>query len=426
MRLFKSSASFTALAASLIFVNLAASLSAEPNPTFDEPVFNNPAGDETEQYAIFQQLARIIDRVPAGEYIEMSWWGFGAAYKTDTASKPNLPQRLVNAHKRGVKVRIILDNNKDDSGSQNSMLYPYKTLSPVLGTAESARSFILVCPDKKGCVAKRKIYADTYAYSHNKFLLASRIVLDDGTHVPNVVFQGSSNLATWDAESAWNNAITWNETASFANYHKYFGALRADYDGPGNNNYYWVGDSSDAYQTYFFPREETDGNYQQASTDSIVSILNQVKCSYVGERDGKKHQTSIHIFMWAIKRQAVADKLASLARDGCSIDIVYTLMSNDVTKALKNTGARKIGLTQCSVHWQGRNLLAHSKYMLIEGAYGNDQIPRVFTGSHNYEISSLRNADETLVRIQNAGIHSSYLNDNFYKVRDTCKGKTKL
>lgn len=35
----------------------------EPDPVIGPPAFNDPAGSVDEQYAIFQQLARIIDRV---------------------------------------------------------------------------------------------------------------------------------------------------------------------------------------------------------------------------------------------------------------------------------------------------------------------------------------------------------------------------
>ncbi|GJN67860.1 hypothetical protein PLICBS_001902 [Purpureocillium lilacinum] len=391
---------------------------AEPDPVLGKAVFNNPAGSETEQYAIFQQLARVIDRVPAGEYLELSWFGFDTPYTTDTASKPNLPQRLARAHKRGVNVRIVLDNSK----LKNSKAYPYKTLAPALGTNDAAKSFIVLCPDKKGCIAKRKIYDDMYAYNHNKFLIASRIELDNGKNVSNVVFQSSSNLGTWDADTAWNNAVTWSETESFTNYHRYFGDLKANHDGKGNDNYYRVGSSSSTFKTHFFPRKETNGDLNQASTDTIVSVLDSVKCSYVGA-DKKKHQTDVRVVMWAFTRVAVAKKLAALARDGCWVDVAYTESKANVLAELKKTGGKKIGVTKCAVAFKGRNLRPHSKYMLIDGAYDGDLVPRIYMGSHNYAVSALRNADETMVRVKSSPIHASYLH-NFYTVRDACSGKT--
>ncbi|KAK3368293.1 hypothetical protein B0H63DRAFT_534451 [Podospora didyma] len=414
--------------AMLIVVSMGSVMAQEPDPVIGAPVFNDPAGSETAQYAIYQQLARIIDRVPSGSYIEMSWFEFGVKYTTDAASKPNIPARLVKAHQRGVNVRIILDNNDKDSGESNNDWPAYKTLAAELGTSDSASSYIALCPNLKGCIAKRKIYTDTYAYNHNKFLLASSIVLNSGAVVSNVVFQSSGNLGEWDATTSWNNAMTWSEAASFANYHRYFGDQRTYHaSSTGNDDYYWVGDSANQFKTHFFPRKETDGNLNQASTDTIVSILNSVSCSYIGETDGLRHQTDIRVVMWSFSRLAVAEKLAALVRAGCWVDVVVTKdnMNDGVRNALRadNLGGKTMGLTECGVAWQGRNLRPHSKYMLIDGAYDDDQIPRVFTGSHNYAVSALRNADESLVRVRSAAVHEAYLRQNFYKVRDTCSGK---
>lgn len=406
-----------------MYLMMAASavLAAEPDPVVGKPVFNNPAGNETEQYAIYQQLARIIDRVPKGGFIEMSWYEFGVDYTTDTASKPNIPLRLVKAHQRGVDVRVVLDNNDHDDGS-NSELYPYKTISEELGTSDDADSYIVLCKTKKGCVGQRVIYTDTHAYNHNKFLVASKIQLNDGSDVSNVVFQSSGNLGTWDADTSWNNAITWSDKPSFENYRKYFHDLDENHDGSGVDDYYWVGDSADMYKTHFFPRKETNGDLDQASTDTVFNILDEVECSYTGG-DNETHQTDVRIVMWAFSRATVGEKLAELVRDGCWVDIVYAKMEDVVADALKKTDGKEIGLTECAVEFEDRKLKPHSKYMLINGSYAGDQDPRVFTGSHNYAVTSLRNADESLVRIRSPEIHSAYLHDNFYQVRDTCSGK---
>jgi hypothetical protein len=415
----------------LLAVYLSFASAQEPDPVVGGAVFNDPAGSETAQYAIYQQLARIIDRVPAGGYIELSWFEFGVKYTTDSVSKPNIPLRLVNAHRRGVDVRIILDNTEKDNGESNSVWPAYKTLSAELGTSPSEASFILLCPDKKGWIGKRAIGKDknNYAYNHNKFLLASSIRLSDSTTtIPNIVFQSSGNLGEWDATTSWNNAITFSETAPFANYRRYFAdLLKYHASSTGDDDYYRVGDSSDQFKTHFFPRKETNGDLDQASTDTIVAILNSVSCSYVGETDGLRHQTDIRIVMWSFRRVAVAEKLAALVRAGCWVDVVVAQgqISDSVKDALgkDNLGGKTMGLTECGVKWQGRNIRPHSKYMLIDGAYDDDQTPRVFTGSHNYAVTALRNADESLVRVRSPAMHEAYLRQNFYKVRDTCTGK---
>lgn len=71
---------------------------AEPDPLLNRAVFSRPLGSVAEQNAIFIQLARIIDRVPAGEEIQMSWFGFTFSDVTDSATTPDIPGRLIRAH----------------------------------------------------------------------------------------------------------------------------------------------------------------------------------------------------------------------------------------------------------------------------------------------------------------------------------------
>jgi len=189
---------------------------AEPDPTMNDAVFNRPTGAAAEQNTIFIQLARIIDRVPAGGEIQMSWFGFGVTDVTDSATTPDLPGRLINAHQRGVRVKIILDHAQVSER-------PYQRLLPVLGGTDSAGSYIVHCSDRfpsqdRGCIGTRTInYTDSSvtAYNHNKFLTASSIVLSNGSTVSNVVFQGSANLGWWDANEAYNNAVTFSDATTY-------------------------------------------------------------------------------------------------------------------------------------------------------------------------------------------------------------------
>jgi len=397
---------------------------------FDHPVFNDPTTD-TAQYAIFRQLAAVIDHVPAGETIQMSWFEFKTPDYADTASKPNITTHLISAHQRGVNVRIILDNTTtNDDGTaktdRNAIMPPYLKLSAELGTNTSASSYIMLCKADTGCIGKAKL-GTANAYNHNKFLTASKVQLNDGTPKQYVVFQSSGNIGTWDADTAFNNAITWSEQSSYNNYLTYFADLKRY--GPlatGDNNYYRVGNTNDKYKTHYFPRQPTNGDNNQASTDTIVNVLDSVKCSYVGVDDGKTHQTDIRIAMWALTRVAVATKLADLVKAGCWVDVVYSTTSDSALAALKNVGGKPIGITACAVPLgnPNRTVKVHSKYMLIDGAYDDDQVPRVFTGSHNYALTSLRTADETMVRVRDLQTHSDYLHNNFYKVRDFCRGNT--
>ncbi|MGH8792139.1 MAG: phospholipase D-like domain-containing protein, partial [Stackebrandtia sp.] len=140
-------------------------------------------------------------------------------------------------------------------------------------------------------------------------------------------------------------------------------------------------------------------------------------CKYQ-EPDGSWHQTDVRVAMLAFTRPAVAEKLAELSRNGCWVDIVHSGASQAVLDELEVSGGPQV--TYCNFNnGPGIDVRVHSKYMLVDGAFDDDIVPRTYTGSHNYAYSALRQADESLTRIMGREIHDEYLRD-FWNVRDTC------
>ncbi|MFY1690389.1 phospholipase D-like domain-containing protein [Plantactinospora sp. WMMB782] len=410
---------FILAAGTLPLLGAGPAAAAEPDPTMNDAVFNRPTGTAAQQNAIFVQLARIIDRVPAGGEIQMSWFGFGVTDVTDSATTPDLPGRLLNAHQRGVRVKIILDH---EQVSQR----PYQRLLPVLGNNDTAGSYIVHCADKfpnadRGCIGTRRIdYTDSSvtAYNHNKFLTASSIVRNDGSTVSNVVFQGSANLGWWDANEAYNNGLTFSDATTYQAYRQYFADLRSHrYNSAGNNDYYWGTPTGSTYRAYFFPRRERSGQpVSDPATDTVVSVLDSVASCYYDD-NGTRRQTDVRVNMFSFNRPEVAKKLTALRNAGCWVDVVYSEANSGVLNALGSN----VQLTKCHYNvGPGRDIRTHNKYMIIDGAYDDDIVPRVFTGSHNYNVSALRQADEAMLRIMGRGIHDDYLAD-FWHVRDTCR-----
>jgi phosphatidylserine/phosphatidylglycerophosphate/cardiolipin synthase-like enzyme len=118
-------------------------------------------------------------------------------------------------------------------------------------------------------------------------------------------------------------------------------------------------------------------------------------------------------------RRQVADKLAQLRDRGCWIDIIYTETDDTITSRLDASGIQH---RSCHIpHGPGVVVRPHNKEMLIDGDYGGDTTPRVYTGSANRTGSSLRSADEAIVRITSASYHAKYLS-TFYKVRSAYGG----
>ncbi|MET0235035.1 MAG: phospholipase D-like domain-containing protein [Kibdelosporangium sp.] len=395
-------------------------LAAEPDPLIGRGVFNDPAGSAAAQTAIYAQLGRLIDRVPAGGEILGSVMDFDPPDTADTVDAPDIVDRMIAAHGRGVKVKFIVAPGSAASKATNR-------LKAVVGTNDAAGSYVVHCKDKfptgpdRGCIATRpKEWSSgtVYAYNHSKFFTFSGVQMNNGTQVANVVYQASSNMTAWDQNEAYNNAFTWTDAHTYNAYRTYFEDLRRyRYTAAGNNNYYKDSGSGSDYRVFFFPRQEPAGQpFDDPQTDTIYNTLQSVACSYT--ENGVRRQTDVRVAMWDFNRPAVAQKLAELKGKGCWIDVVLTNANDGVLNALRNASVQT---TRCN--WNngpGLDVRVHSKYMLIDGAYDNDIIPRVYTGSHNFSYSALRQADEAVVRIMGRPVHTDYLS-NFWHVRDTCR-----
>ncbi|MDF3148631.1 MULTISPECIES: phospholipase D-like domain-containing protein [unclassified Streptomyces] len=389
-------------------------------PVVNGPVFNNPLGTAAQRKAIFTQLVRLIDATPAGAQIRGSMHEF---------VDQEVANALIAAHGRGVDVRLILDDSTYVGPDGAEFANPaYRSLRAVLGTSTAARSWVVVCDDRfedadgvddvqRGCLA---VAPPQPAYNHNKFFLFSRIgPFDDGTSYSRVVFQTSSNLSDWYKVESFNDAVTFTDSTVYNAYASYHEQLRQGRTlARGNNNAYFSTPTGSTYRGYFFPRG--DASYNNPATDTVVNVLNEVSCAYTGA-DGLRHQTDIRIVMHSFfgSRRQVADKLAQLRGRGCWIDVVYADSDSAITSRLNAAGIQHRG---CRIpNGPGIDVRPHNKQILLDGDYNGDITPRVYTGSANLTGSSLRSADEAIVRISSASHHARYLSE-FYRIRSACGG----
>ncbi|SNT56923.1 Phosphatidylserine/phosphatidylglycerophosphate/cardiolipin synthase [Actinomadura meyerae] len=406
---------------------------ALPKPVLGGPVFNYPMGTAAQQRAIFDQIIKLIDATPAGEEIRASVFDF-----TDL----EVAQHLMSAFQRGVKVKVIIDDSSYLDGNANRKASPafdlLRQAQPNgLGMDDSKASWLIVCDDRyelddghddyrRGCSTSRTYTYSTggkaTGYNHNKFFLFSRITgFDDGTSYQKVVLQTSSNLTNWYKVQSYNDAVTFVDPTVYDGYYQYHQDMRANRYGYGNDNYYRSTPSGGTYRAFFFPRKENSGEPFSTGnqTDTVANALKEVSCAYTGT-DGKRHQTDVRIVMSSFTRTAIAGELSRLRRAGCWVDVVYDTggMSAAVHDELDWSGGPQ--LVPCQFTYAGRGVQPHNKIMMIDGDYNGSITPRVYTGSHNFNISALRLADETLLRITSAAYHASYLS-YFYTVRDQCR-----
>ncbi|SDN25265.1 Phosphatidylserine/phosphatidylglycerophosphate/cardiolipin synthase [Streptomyces sp. cf386] len=403
-----------------LLVGGATPAAALTKPVINGPVFNDPLGTAAQQKAVFTQLVRLIDATPAGAQIR------GAMHEFIDQEVANA---LIAAHGRGVDVRLIVDDSTYvGPGGAEFGNAAYQSLRSVLGTSTGARSWSVVCDDRfedadgvddvqRGCLA---VAPPQPAYNHNKFFTFSRIgPFDDGTSYARVVFQTSSNLSDWYKVESFNDAVTFTDGTVYNAYVSYHEQLRQGRTlARGNNNAYFSTPTGSTYRGYFFPRG--DASYFNSATDTVVGVLNEISCTYTGA-DGLQHQTDIRIVTHSFfgSRRQVADKLAQLRGRGCWIDIIYADSDSAITSRLNAAGIQH---RRCRIpNGPGIDVRPHNKQILIDGDYNGDITPRVYTGSANLTGSSLRSADEAIVRVASASYHSRYLS-TFYRIRSACGG----
>jgi hypothetical protein len=366
----------TALLATSLFLPTTGVSSAADAPVVTGAVFNNPKGTTAEQNAVKDHIIRAVDNTQSGRLIRASLYALKDQDYADA---------LIRAHQRGVDVRVVLDQQYADSAAVQS-------LKSELGTSMSASSWVHVCGAAGACIAT----GGTNPINHNKFFTFSRI--GDAGVAEDVVIQTSANQTSLNVDKYWNNAYTVvGNTDLYTAYVNYFNDLAAE---KRSSNYYTTAKvGTEKY--YFFP---------QSTGDVVVDVLDNVSCTGNTTVGTSTHKSIVRVAAFALHRDAVARALASLADQGCSVQVVYA-DSNDeaILKGHANLSLKQLNTAD--------GYLVHSKYLTIEGNYaGHPDTKWTFTGSHNLDVSSLRENDEALLRLEGAAPHDAYA-QNFTLLR---------
>ncbi|MEV4759208.1 phospholipase D-like domain-containing protein [Micromonospora sp. NPDC049559] len=370
-------------------------------------VFNNPLGTAAEQQAIQTRLVELIDGTPTGSRIRMAMF-----YAGDTP----VPDALVRAKGRGVNVQVIFDYNDPAAA-------PYASLVTALGTDLGAASWILFCPQGRGCIGNRTL-GDVTSLNHNKFFLFSSTL-----GATNVVVQSTANLYRGrDGLRGWNAALVLvGNTGIYNAYSGYFDDLKGR---KVNNNYYDTGRApvtSGNAKIHFYPRQESNGQpYNDPNEDTVMTALNNVACTgntRVGTQDGT-YRTIIRVNQTFISRTYLASKLWDLDNQGCYVEVVerYDPSSSSEVTSMKNLlRSTSSGYGGPVVRYYCKDpdpVWTHSKYLQIEGKYyGVPDRTITYVGSHNLSYNSLRQADETMLQLEDTAVFEAF-RANFRTVRD--------
>ncbi len=348
---------------------------ARPPPVTATPprytvVFSRRDASDANDTAVEDAMVGVIRHAAPGSRLRVAMYSF-------TRYRP--AAELINAYRRGVDVRLVLD------GHVRSMA---GTEAPRLIAALGRDRVTLCGPPGTSC--------EGTGIMHDKFITAS--ALDDGSR--NVVVVASHNLTGSQLHLHNNAVVVRNDVGLFRAYERTFDDMSRDVTA---TNYYRIEDGEQRTRAYFFPR--TDGG------DTVASVLENVRCD-------RTSRVRVAMAFFTNRRLEVAQALASLRRDGCSVWVVVGDGSIPPGRAVLST-LRSAGVRVTLYPPRTRGWGLHSKYLLIDAPYagsaGHQHL--VFTGSHNWTGGALTDNDENMLRVEDGAVFNAFLSD-WVRVRE--------
>lgn len=352
------------------------------------PVFNDPTGSDAEQMAIMNKITKAIDGTKRGAIIRMAMFSFTIEAFAD---------KLIAARKRGVTVRLILDDHAR---------YPaWDRMVAALGSDPRKANYAVACHG--ACLTENEP-----SYMHTKVYMFSKT-----GGVSNVVIVASANPTYFQARRGWNNGYTLvGDQVLYDAFERNFemmayGARKVKQPTTSPNAYFTA--TSGKYKVYFFPKSGVG-----ASNDPVYGILGNIRCTGLAPGYGSGGRTTIKIAMyqWSILRVRLAERIWALDDQGCKVTIMFdpTRVDPGVLGALMKKGGRHGGPTIVPAATDENedsvvDQMVHDKYMLINGVYAGDTSAKVvFTGSANWTNNALHYNDEFMLRIWDSKVYDAF------------------
>lgn len=337
-------------------------------------VFSDPLQDTAG--AVAERLCSYFKQADAGSTISL------AAFVISGQSGEDYVDQLLAAHARGVNIQVVMD------GWQISKA-PAARLIKTLGTDTSQGSWVAVCSNKSpegntsSCQGTKGM--------HNKFALFSSV-----SGQQNVVVQSSANVTDVNHVSYWNNALTvTGDDGLYRAYHSYHADMARMEQTPDYHRTEASRGPSGATVARFFPA---------AAADPVAQRLSELQCK------NKNSTVAVAMSEWDDTRTAIAEELGRLKSQGCAVSVAAGPVGEQVAGVLAAAGIEHRSVEDTST--TGR---VHSKYLVVSGMRDNaspegrrGDSSFVFTGSHNYNSTSLRRNDEAILELHNRKAVKAY------------------
>lgn len=338
--------------------------------------FSNPwSGKESAQYRLHRTQIAAINAAPRGATIHLVMY---------TLATEPAGEALLAAHRRGVNVRVIIDDHENYRWT--------KRLQQALGTDQRKRSYVVRC--HLACASdisypRRRSKGTIRPYVHAKWLLVDRSGKDRF-----VVMVPSENLTPAAIEQSNDMLIVRGDPDVYDFLRTRFDIMRKD-AGPAYGSV-----EAGSISMTMFPMPLPKG-YRidptatvPARMDPYLDYLRDVQC-------GGEHSTTIRIamYMWTYPRLEVAKRFAELSRAGCPVVAIGQPLSPEqdegwdpeITQTLLDGG---VTLHQTA----GGGVYLHSKIVTLDG-WDRDGRPlhRAITGSSNLLLQALVSSDDLVI-----------------------------
>ncbi|MCM4166498.1 hypothetical protein KCTC52924_03431 [Arenibacter antarcticus] len=330
--------------------------------------------NKTSDPKFLNQMIKLTENSPIGSSIFLSVYGFDYEPLMDA---------LLEANKRGVEVRALIDSSTVNQRESNQLAYSklgkLKKPSETIGVNNNLRN-------------------GASAINHEKYMIFSKVELEDGI-AENVVFASSHNFAFGESKKVQDGLLITNKNLynSFKNNWHKVAALAHDRQGMRNYEH-TVEEVGDGLTVRFFPRRK-DGFWDGG--DDIIDVLNELD-------EGNYSRTTIRVMMafWEKERNDIIRKLTEISKRGGTVEVIarntYSAEVNDELKNLKDSGGY-VNLLD------GSKQLVHSKCMIIKGTIGGIEQEIILSGSQNYTDGGLKYANEFIIESRNKRYFDDYM-----------------
>jgi hypothetical protein len=368
--------------------------------------FSDPLASSSESSRIMQSLGALVASAQPGDTIKIMM------YHWRNGTWPEqLATQVANAHRAGVDVEVMLDEQSEGYGP--------------IATLRGAGVPLLVCDDEAGAADGQDdcvmVEDGSYGDNHHLPMNHGKLFLLELAGVP-VVALGSSNLTSWDYDTAWNDFVrVRGDRALHTFYSNFFHRAWVDdwlgwdtnpeRDGSGDA----VSGASDLPErAWVYPRLEPG--------DPIAGQLaNTTACHSDGDGDGDwDKRVWVAISIWNENtRTGILDQLDRLDAAGCDVRV---LISDGVARTWLQTIRQRLSGDPSASDKVRVVCNLHHKFIVIDAQYSGRYHEVVFTGSHIFATGSLYHSVELNVRVggnnnYDNGVTIDYI-DRFQRLYD--------